>query len=139
MKKIKILKPEKLGQRDWGEEYLLSLVSGKYTFKKIIIKAGKKGGLQYHQKKNECAYLISGRLILKFDDGKDNLVSKEIKPGQAFHIPPGAVHQEYAITDCEIIEVSTPHFNDRVRVEKKYGLEDEKGLPSTTISEIIEK
>ena len=51
MKKIKILKGESLGQREWGEEYLLSLVSGKYTFKKIIIKAGKKGGLQYHQRK----------------------------------------------------------------------------------------
>ena len=139
MKKIKILKPENLGHRNWGEEYLLSLVSGKYSFKKLIIKAGKKGGLQYHQKKNECGYLVSGKLILKFDDGNGNLISKEIKPGQAFHIPPGAVHQEYAITDCEIIEVSTPHFNDRVRVEKKYGLRGENGLPSTTINEIIEK
>ena len=139
MKKIKILKGESLGQREWGEEYLLSLVSGKYTFKKIIIKAGKKGGLQYHQKKNECAYVISGELILKFDDGNGNLISKKIKAGEAFHIPPGVVHQEQAITDCEIIEVSTPHFNDRVRVEKKYGLDDESGLPTTTIHEIIEK
>ena len=74
---------------------------------------------------------------MKFDDGKDNLVSKEIKPGQAFHIPPGAVHQEYAITDCEIIEVSTPHFNDRVRVEKKYGLKEFKGLGSTLKKQVI--
>ena len=63
MKKIKILKPEKLGHRDWGEEYLLSLVSGKYTFKKIIIKAGKKGGLQYHQKKMNVHTLYLGDLF----------------------------------------------------------------------------
>ena len=40
---------------------------------------------------------------------------------------------------CKIIEVSTPHFNDRVRVEKKYNLPSEGGLPSTRINEVILK
>jgi len=38
-----------------------------------------------------------------------------------------------------ILEASTPHFNDRVRVEKKYGKKKIDGLPSTKISEIIFK
>jgi len=56
-----------------------------------------------------------------------------------FHFPPGAVHQEEAITDCTIIEASTPHFNDRVRVEEKYGVNINGGLPSTTIDEVEER
>jgi hypothetical protein len=43
------------------------------------------------------------------------------------------------LTDCTIIEASTPHFNDRVRVEKKYGIIDKHGMPSTKKSEIIYK
>ena len=46
------------------------------------------------------------------------------------------MHQEEAIADCLIIEDTTPHCNDRVRVEKEYGLNSEKGLKSTTIDEI---
>ena len=65
--------------------------------------------------------------------------NKILKAGDCFHLPPGFVHQEEALTDCEIIEISTPHFNDRVRVEKKYGIKCEEGLPTTNYSEIIEK
>jgi hypothetical protein len=49
------------------------------------------------------------------------------------------VHQTEAITDVVYIEASTPHFNDRVRVEDKYGVESTGGLPSTTIDEVIER
>ena len=49
------------------------------------------------------------------------------------------VHQEEALENCEIIEASSSHFNDRVRVENKYGLKVEKGLPSTKKSDVIKK
>ena len=39
----------------------------------------------------------------------------------------------------KIIEASTPHFNDRVRVEKKYGLEIKDGLPTTQLKNVILK
>ena len=57
-------------------------------------------------------------MLVRYDNGKGKLVKKILKQGDCFHFPPYFVHQEEAITDCEIIEVSTPHFNDRVRVEK---------------------
>ena len=31
------------------------------------MKKGKKGGLQYHHKKNECGYLISGSLLIRYE------------------------------------------------------------------------
>ena len=109
------------------------------TLKLLKIKKGKQGGLQYHHKKNECGYILSGRLIVRFDKGHGKLNKKILKAGDAFHFPPGSVHQEEALTECQIIEASTPHFNDRVRVEKKYGLPTEDGLPSTHKSKIIFK
>lgn len=130
-------KPVSLGNRNWGKETLLALVSKKYSLKLLEIKKNKKGGLQYHHKKNECGYLIKGKLKIIFDNGKGNLKYKILNAGECFHFPPGSIHQEEALLDCKIIEVSTPHFNDRVRVEKNYGLtENYGGLSSTKKSEV---
>ena len=132
-------KKTRVGKRDWGSEDLLVLIPNLLTLKKIILKKGKKGGLQYHHKKNECGFLISGKLLVRFDLGDGKLKKKIIKSGNSFYFPPGMVHQEEALEDCEIIEASSSHFNDRVRVEYKYGLKLEKGLPSTKKSEVIKK
>lgn len=135
---VRFLTPEDVGPRPWGRETLLGLVPGLFSFKKLEIRAGNKGGVQYHHKKNECGYLLSGMLIIRFDTGDGKLQEKILNPGACFHFPPGAVHQEEALTDCVILEVSTPHFNDRVRVEKKYGLPIAPGgLPSTKRSEVV--
>jgi len=108
----------------------------KLTLKRLIIEKNKKGGLQYHHKKNECGLIIKGKLKVKFDLGNGILKEKILSKGDTFHFPPGLVHQEIAITKCEIIEASTPYFNDRVRVEEKYGLNSEKGLPTTSLKQI---
>tara|TARA_B110000305_G_C19208479_1_gene524689 strand:+ start:404 stop:826 length:423 start_codon:yes stop_codon:yes gene_type:complete len=128
-----------IGKRNWGSEELLTLIPGILTLKKIFIKKGKKGGLQYHHKKNECGYIESGKLIVRYDSGNGKLSKKILKKGDSFHFSPGLVHQEEALTNCTIIEASTPHFNDRVRVEKKYGMKVSTGLPSTLKKEVILK
>ena len=125
-----------LGHRKWGKEKILVLIPKILSLKLLEMKKGKKGGLQYHHKKNECGYILSGKLKIKFDNGSGILKEKVVNKGDCFHFPPGAVHQEQALTDCKIIEASSPHFNDRVRVEKKYGLKIAKGLPSTRKSEV---
>jgi len=133
---VEFLDPIDLGERDWGTETLLALVSGKYSLKSLKVRAGRMGGLQFHHKKDECGYLLSGTLIVRYDNGDGELIETRLKPGAVFHFPPGVVHQEEAITDCEIIEVSTPHFNDRVRVEERYGLPLSGGLPSVLIEDV---
>jgi mannose-6-phosphate isomerase len=130
--------PRDMGSRDWGEETLLAVVSGAFTFKRLLLKAGAKGGLQYHHKKEECGLLVRGKLLIRYDDGTGRLVEKVVSEGAVFHFPVGAVHQEEAISDCEIIEVSTPFVNDRVRVEERYGLKSTGGLPSTSIEDVVE-
>jgi mannose-6-phosphate isomerase len=126
----------KVGDRPWGTEDLLALVSGYFSFKKLFLKAGNKGGLQYHRKKDEVAVLVSGQLLVRYDLGDGLLKERMILPGEVVHFSPFLVHQEEAITDCVILEASTPHFNDRVRVEQQYGLSGSEGLPSTSEDEI---
>ena len=136
-KKVSFPKSKLVGKRNWGKEILLALVKKKFSLKILIMRKNSKGGLQYHHKKNECGYILSGKLLIIFDNGKKKLAKKILRRGDVFHFPPGAVHQEEAITNCKIIEVSTPHFNDRVRVETKYGISQKRGLPSTKRSEVI--
>ena len=95
--------------------------------------------MQYHRKKDECGILISGKLLVRYQNKKGKLINKILKKGDTFHFPPGSIHQEEAITNCQIIEASTPHFNDRVRVEKKFGIINKSGLQSTSLKQIIFK
>ena len=133
----KFPKPEKVGHREWGTEELLVLASGKYSLKRIFLKAGLKGGLQFHRQKDECGIVISGKMIVRFDDGAGKLAEKILGEGDIFHFEPAVVHQTEALMDTIYIEASTPHFNDRVHAESLYGITAEVGgLPTTTAEQI---
>ena len=129
-------KAKSVGKRPWGTEEMLVVIPGVLTLKRLTIKKSSKGGLQFHRLKNECGILLSGKLQVKYFNKKKKIVSRVLKPGQCFHFPPGSIHQEIALKKCLIIEASSPYLNDRVRVEKFFGM-SEKGLPTTQLNEII--
>ena len=122
--------PRSLGKRVWGHELLVAEGPG-YIGKVLYMKAGTAGGLQRHVEKDETSFLFSGEALLVTDTGDGVLTEFRLTPGAAIHIPPGAVHQVKAVTDCVFFEASTPHFDDRVRLEQVYGLEDTGGLRTT--------
>ena len=128
--------PQSVGERPWGTEDLLALVSKQFSVKRLKVKAGNKGGLQFHRLKDEVQIMVSGKMIIRYDLGDKILREKVVEAGDVVHFPPGLVHQEEAITDCELFEASSPHFNDRVRVEESYGLGQPVGLPSTEAHEV---
>lgn len=124
------------GPEHW-KNILVAHVPGLFTGKVLVRKARHRGGLQYHRIKNEAQYLYSGEMLIEYDKGDGILSRKIIKAGEAWHIPPGAVHRETALEDSVIFEVSNPVFNDRVRIEEAYGLlPDPDPAPTTTIDEI---
>jgi len=49
------------------------------------------------------------------------LKTEVVGPGAAFHYAPGTVHRITAVEDTTILEVSTPHLDDVVRLEDNYG------------------
>jgi len=106
------------GYEEWWAETDL------YAGKLLHVKAGHRLSLQLHRQKDESSYLLSGRLRLTRGTGPDVLREKEIGPGFAWRVEPGTVHTIEAIEDAVVIEVSTAHLDDVVRLEDRYGRTD---------------
>ena len=123
MASIKPFEPEVIPGKSWGKELLVAHTP-QYAGKVLWRRAGsKRGGLQYHVKKDETFYLFSGECWVYWIDEDDKPQRTKMTPGMAFHVPPGAAHSVEAITDCVFFEASNPVFDDRVRVEENYDLE----------------
>jgi mannose-6-phosphate isomerase len=105
--------------KPWGYE-LHWAKTDRYVGKLIHINAGHALSLQYHNQKDETIYLHSGKLLFEIKRG-DELVTLEMKPGEAIHVTPPTVHRMTAIEACDIFEVSTPELHDVVRLEDRYG------------------
>lgn len=105
----------------WGTELLVAYAPGLYTGKMLYRRAeGHRAGLQYHVHKDETFYLQSGTCVVYFVDMEGVLRQTTMRPGQSFHIPPGTIHSVRTLGDSVMFEASTPHFDDRVRVESDY-------------------
>ena len=44
-----------------------------------------------------------------------------LRPGDSIRIRPGTIHRMIALTDCDVLEASTPELDDVVRLEDRYG------------------
>jgi quercetin dioxygenase-like cupin family protein len=109
--------------KPWGHEKIWAL-SDRYVGKILHINAGHELSIQYHNKKDETIYLLSGEIVYRVQrHGEDELDDVRLQLGEAFRIVPGTIHQMIAVTDCDVLEVSTPELNDVVRLSDKYGRE----------------
>ncbi len=107
--------------KPWGHETIWAKTDA-YVGKILHIKAGEALSVQYHTVKDETVYLMSGQLKYRIWEG-DTPVDVNLGIGDAFRVTPGTVHQMEAVTDCDILEVSTPHLDDVVRIKDRYGRE----------------
>jgi mannose-6-phosphate isomerase-like protein (cupin superfamily) len=108
-------------EKPWGWE-LIWAEADQYVGKLLFIRAGEALSLQYHEVKHESWLVHEGRARLELgraDDGALEIV--EVVPGDALRYPPRTLHRVTAIDDTLILEVSTPHLDDVVRVEDRYG------------------
>ena len=117
--------------KPWGHETIWA-ANELYVGKMLHINAGHALSLQYHNMKDETIHLLSGRMIYrvgksdgrsKMEDGgvTPSLEVVEMNPGESFRNSPGFIHQMEAVTDCVLLEVSTPHLDDVVRLTDRYG------------------
>jgi mannose-6-phosphate isomerase len=107
--------------KPWGHERIWASTD-RYVGKVLHIKAGEELSLQYHNEKDETVHLLSGELVYRVKLG-ETLDDVKLKTGESFRITPGTVHQMLAVTDCDVLEVSTPEVNDVVRLSDRYGRE----------------
>ena len=107
-------------EKPWGWELVWAEAEA-YVGKLLFVKAGQSLSLQYHEVKDEAWLVQEGRASLELGEVGGPLETVEISPGDAFRYRPGTVHRVTAIEDLLVLEVSTPHLDDVVRLEDRYG------------------
>jgi mannose-6-phosphate isomerase len=107
--------------KPWGHETIWAH-SERYVGKVLHIKAGQALSVQYHNMKDETVHLLNGELVYRVQLGEE-LEDMHLVAGESFRITPHTIHQMEAITDCDVLEVSTPELDDVVRLSDRYGRE----------------
>jgi mannose-6-phosphate isomerase len=108
--------------KPWGWE-LVWAEADAYVGKLLFVKAGESLSLQYHEVKDESWLVREGRGRLELGEVGGALEAVDLAPGDAFRFQPRTVHRVTAIEDLLVVEVSTPHLSDVVRLEDRYGRE----------------
>jgi mannose-6-phosphate isomerase len=111
-------------EKPWGYEMIWA-ETGDYVGKLLHVNAGEALSLQYHDMKDETIHLLSGEMNFWAGSSAEDLEVVPLKSGESFHVTPGTVHRMEAVTDCDILEASTPHLDDVVRLEDRYGRVEE--------------
>ena len=109
-------------EKPWGHEVWYAHTD-RYAGKIIVVEAGQRLSLQYHEAKDETSYLLTGRLRLWQGPTADALTEREVGPGEAWRNHAGLVHTIEAIETATVLEVSTPELDDVVRLDDRYGRE----------------
>lgn len=112
-------------EKPWGHELHLVPEGSSYMGKIEHVNAGSRLSLQIHDTKIETMVLINGRAKLIWDDNNGNLIETEMVPFKSYTITVGQRHRLAGITDCDIIEYSTPEAGTTWRLEDDYARPDE--------------
>lgn len=107
-------------EKPWGHETWFAHTD-QYAGKLLVVRAGHRLSLQYHDVKDESCYLLSGRLLLVQGSDADSLEEVVLEPGVRWRNTPGTVHTIEALEEATVLEVSTPQLEDVVRLDDRYG------------------
>jgi mannose-6-phosphate isomerase len=114
--------------KPWGHE-LVFAENERYAGKILHLDAGHCLSLQYHERKDETLYVLSGEVRLEVGEvgeggeGGEEGTMKEMRleAGEAYRIRPGVRHRLRADQAADLVEVSSPELDDVVRLEDRYG------------------
>ena len=108
--------------KPWGHEVIWA-ANELYVGKVLHIKAGHALSVQYHNQKDETIHLLRGTMIYRVGNSAGGLQEVPFAEGESYRNTPGVIHQMEAVTDCDLLEASTPHLDDVVRLSDRYGRE----------------
>lgn len=111
--------------KPWGWEIHWTPDNLPYMGKVLHVNAGKKLSLQVHDQKQESWFLINGRAKALWDNDAGELIETELEPGKGYTLQVGQRHRLIGITDCDVVEVSTPEIGTTFRLEDDYKRPDE--------------
>jgi mannose-6-phosphate isomerase len=119
----------KIVEKPWGREIWYADQAA-YAGKILEVKKGCRLSLQYHERKTETLFLLSGKVLLTLralaagETPAPSLVTPADQsvwlPGRAVHIPARTIHRFEALEDSVLLEVSTPELTDVVRLQDDF-------------------
>lgn len=114
-------------KKPWGNEIWLNHKDENYNFvmKSIYINKGHRTSLQVHDYKHECMYMEYGDCLIYYCDEEKYSASKEaynIKTKKFLEntfasVNPGEIHRLEALSDIHLIEISSKHLDDVIRIQ----------------------
>ncbi|MCA9295598.1 MAG: hypothetical protein KC983_03755 [Phycisphaerales bacterium] len=111
-------------EKPWGNETWLNGRHPAFAFKRIVINAGHRTSLQYHELKRETNLLLAGqaRLHYKSTDCElravtdQDVAATDLASIAVVDVWPFTLHRIEAVSAITLYEVSTPHLDDVIRV-----------------------
>ena len=107
-------------EKPWGWELHWTPADLPYLGKLLHVRAGARMSLQIHDAKRESWMLVSGRAKVAWENSDGDLIETELETGCGYTCAVGQRHRLIGITDCEIVEVSTPETGTTWRLEDDY-------------------
>ena len=112
-------------EKPWGYELHWTPESSPYMGKLLHINAGARLSLQIHDQKQESWFLISGEASVVWENSAHETVETILEKGVGYSTSVGQKHRLVGVTDCDIVEVSTPELGTTWRLEDDYARPDE--------------
>jgi mannose-6-phosphate isomerase-like protein (cupin superfamily) len=107
-------------EKPWGWELHWTPADLPYMGKVLHINAGARLSLQLHDEKRESWLVMTGRVMVIWEDQSSQLIETELVPGQGYTCALGQRHRLVGITDCDVVEVSTPELGTTWRLDDDY-------------------
>lgn len=107
-------------KKPWGYELIFTSPDLPYSGKIMHVEAGKRQSLQIHDQKQETYFLASGRGGVIVENSQGEMETIEFEPKKGYTTVVGQRHRIFAITDCDVWEVSTPEIGTTYRLEDDY-------------------
>lgn len=107
-------------EKPWGYELHWVPENAPYMGKIIHVNAGARLSLQVHDQKQESWLLIKGRGAVIWENNQGELIETELQLGVGYTTAIGQKHRLKGLTDCDIVEVSTPEKGTTWRLEDDY-------------------
>ena len=112
-------------EKPWGYELHWTPDNLPYMGKVIHIKEGARLSLQVHDKKRESWFLLNGRGKVIWENDSGEIIETQLEKNKGYTCEIGQKHRLAGITECEILEVSTPEIGTTFRLEDDYSRPDE--------------
>lgn len=107
-------------EKPWGYELHWVTPDAPYMGKILHINQGARLSLQLHDEKQESWLLMQGKAAVIWENAQGELIQTELQPGQGYSTKLGQRHRLVGLTDCDVVEVSTPELGTTWRLDDDY-------------------